>query len=60
MQAPHMFQVQHNKWHARLPRLFSLEDFLTPYRKDTKGHLDVLRWGAGRHTDTGVKDVLDM
>jgi hypothetical protein len=33
---------------------------LTPYRKDTQGHLDVLRGGAGRHTDTGAKDDLDM
>jgi len=33
---------------------------LTPYSKDIQGHQDVLRGDAGRHTDTGVKDVLDM
>ena len=29
MQTPYMFQVQHNEPHARLPRLFSLQDFNT-------------------------------
>lgn len=33
---------------------------LTPYRKDTQDHQDELRGSAGRHTDTGAKDVLDM
>jgi hypothetical protein len=33
---------------------------LTPYRQDTQCHQDVLGGGAGRDTDTGAKDVLDM